>query len=199
MHTMWTELVTGPSTEPVELDQAKEHLRIDGTDEDEYLTRLICDVRAIGEQYTRKRFITQTWDQWFDAQCAAHYGDRIPLADRPIQSITGLYWYDQDGNETEIDASLYTLHASEEPEVIMLSTWGGWPAGARETNSFRIRYVAGYADDCAGIPGAIRRGMYQLIADLYEQRWSEREAGTLATPSTVAARAFFDLERHYLV
>ena len=47
-------LVTGPETEPVSKEEAKAHLRVDGTDDDAYITALIVTARRHVEAILRR-------------------------------------------------------------------------------------------------------------------------------------------------
>ena len=60
------QITTEPATEPLTLTEAKEHLRVDGTDEDTLITSIITVARKLCENYTNRAFITQTWTQTED-------------------------------------------------------------------------------------------------------------------------------------
>jgi hypothetical protein len=65
---MALKIKTAPAIEPLSLDEAKLHLRIDSDDEDTYITSLIKAARCYAEQVLASRsFITQTWELWLDA------------------------------------------------------------------------------------------------------------------------------------
>ena len=59
-------LVSAPATEPVSLAEVKSYLRIDGTADDAVLTILIASARRSAEEYTKRAFITQTWQLTLD-------------------------------------------------------------------------------------------------------------------------------------
>lgn len=77
---MATKRVTPPAIEPVTLDEAKAHLRVDINAEDSLITRLISDAREWVERFLRRSLITQTW---------ALYLDAFPVGAGPYS--TGLY------------------------------------------------------------------------------------------------------------
>lgn len=54
------ETVAQPTTEPVSLATAKLHLRVDGTDEDQYIGLLISGARQQVENYCGRPFTSQT-------------------------------------------------------------------------------------------------------------------------------------------
>ena len=61
-------LLTPPAAEPVDVDDCKLALRIDGDEFDVLLPGLIAAARQVAEQETGRAFITQTWrtelDDW---------------------------------------------------------------------------------------------------------------------------------------
>ena len=70
-------LTTPPTSEPVMLRTLKHHLKIENTDEDEYIDGLISTAREWIEEMTGLAMITQTWrmtmdrwpgwsDEWWD-------------------------------------------------------------------------------------------------------------------------------------
>ena len=87
------QITSQPAVEPISLTEAKDHLRIDGTDEDTYLATIITAARKYCEQYCNRAFITQTWKQYPD-----DFSDGMKLSINPVQSVTSITYYDEDGN-----------------------------------------------------------------------------------------------------
>ena len=109
-------LVTAPATEPISLDDAKAHLRVDHTSENDLITSLITSFRAMvdGVDGTLNRaLITQTWDLLLDAfPCGDEYIE-IPLP--PLQSIESFTYKDTDGEVQTLTSSDYFLDQVSEP------------------------------------------------------------------------------------
>jgi uncharacterized phiE125 gp8 family phage protein len=63
-------VVTNTSTLPVSLADMKEHLKVDGTAEDDYITSLIHVSRDYVEEYLNRllvqRAVTEYFDKWQD-------------------------------------------------------------------------------------------------------------------------------------
>ncbi len=73
---------SAPAAEPVTLQQAKDHLRIDGSDEDLYVEALIKAARQDCEKFQNRAYISQVWELWLDAWPDKDFID-IPLP--PLQ------------------------------------------------------------------------------------------------------------------
>ncbi|HVW36055.1 MAG TPA: head-tail connector protein [Pirellulales bacterium] len=59
-------LVTPPAAEPVTLAEAKLHARINLTDDDDLVSALIVAARRYCEAFTRRQFVTATWNMVLD-------------------------------------------------------------------------------------------------------------------------------------
>lgn len=55
-------LVTGPTEEPVDLDLAKSHLRLETELDDDYVTMLITGARQLVESWCWRGLLKQTWE-----------------------------------------------------------------------------------------------------------------------------------------
>jgi len=80
---MALELISPPAVEPVTLDEAKAHLKVDTTDDDALIATLISAARAKAEWHTGRAFVTQGWTLWLDRWPAAdcqYLPAEIPLA-----------------------------------------------------------------------------------------------------------------------
>ena len=89
---------TAPATFPVTLEDAKIHLKIDGTDEDTYITALIKVATSVCEAYAGLSFISQTRVIKLDAfRCR----DLI-LPYGPVVSITSVAYVDADDAENVV-------------------------------------------------------------------------------------------------
>jgi uncharacterized phiE125 gp8 family phage protein len=136
--------------------------------DDALLSSLITTARIHAEAVIWGSLITQTWD---------FFWDRFPPYDRfriprgPLQSITGVYYTDTDGTETEFPAASYIEDISGNPPHVTLGYGYSWPSlTLYPINPIRIRAVCGYGDTGADIPTPIRQAMLLYISTLYEQR-----------------------------
>ena len=164
---MGLKLVTPPATEPVSLSEAKEHSRITGTDEDELITTFIETAREYCEEYQNKAYITQTWDLSLDEFPDSPYS----LPKPPLQSISSIKYYDQDGTEYEFNASDYLVDTASVKGRVSLAYGKSWPSVTLQPmNGVIIQFIAGYGDAGSDVPKRIRNAIKMLVEQIYENR-----------------------------
>lgn len=146
-------LVVPPATEPVTLEEAKPHLRVDGTEEDSLISALIVAARQKAEEYTRRAFITQTWELALDSACGVLYLPRPPV--QAVEAVT----LDGEGVAPE-------NYALVGPEALHVKV----PLYAVNPGGVVIRYKTGYGDAASDVPQAIRQAILMLVAHMYEAR-----------------------------
>jgi len=161
-------LKTAPAVEPILPAEAKLHLRIDGTEEDAYISSLITVARSDVETITRRALITQTWelvmDEWPDKDWF-----EIPLP--PLQSVTSITYKDADGDENTFSTDNYVVDTDSEPGRVRLVDTADWPTDdLYPLSAIRVLFVAGYGDAGDDVPDPIRQAMYLLIGHYYENR-----------------------------
>jgi uncharacterized phiE125 gp8 family phage protein len=160
-------LVLLPSEEPVTLQEARMHLRLE-SGEDDYIAGLIVAARRYCEAFQNRVYVTQTWDLFLDAfhsRCI-----KVPLP--PLQSIVFIKYNDSAGVLQTLKSSEYLLDSFSEPGLICLAYGKSWPATYPEINSVQIRFVAGYGT-AANVPQEIKEAILLKVADLYERRGDE--------------------------
>jgi uncharacterized phiE125 gp8 family phage protein len=161
---MEPKLITPPAEEPVTLQEARAHLRLE-SGEDEYLAGLIKTARRYCESFQGRAYITQTWDLFLN--CFPCGCIKVPLP--PLQSVTFIKYKDGAGILQTLDPSEYLVDAFSEPGLIGLAYGKSWPPTYPEANAVQIRFVAGYGV-AADVPCEIKHAILLKVADLYEHR-----------------------------
>lgn len=157
---------TGPVNEPVSLNEALDHLRIDHSADNGLVGAQIEAAVEWAETFTRRPFVERTYDLFFDNW------PRFPLdlPRPPLQSVTGVYYTDEDGTETEYASSNYLVDTSGTPGRIVLKSTATLPTVTLlEANAIRIRFVAGYGA-ASDVPSSVKAAILLLVGDLYENR-----------------------------
>lgn len=158
-------LVTPPASEPVSLDEAKSQLRVDGDEENDFITGLIVAAREYFEETAWRALITQTW-----RLSLASWPDEIELPRAPLQSVTFIKYKNSAGVQATVDSSIYLVDTESEPGRIVLASGKSWPSEELyQVNPVQITYVAGYGD-AAAVPERMKQAIKLLIGHWYENR-----------------------------
>lgn len=167
--------------------------------DDTYITSLITVSRQIVEQELRQSLLTQTWDLWLDAKSLnmdvdpltegrilynpnnleiallRFYAPYVELPFGPVQSVSAIYYYEDDNVQRVFPASSYYLDDSGIVPRVCLAVGATWPAGVRPFASLQIRYVAGKTA-ASHVPSPIKQAMLMTMMHLYENRGKESVA-----------------------
>jgi len=159
-------IVTEPAIEPITLDEAKLHCRIDAGDENSIVTALIKIARQYVERITNRALITQTWELRLD-----DWPSEIWLTRPPVQSITSIKYLDTDGVEQTWSDALYQTDLYAEPARISPIYGESYPD--LETGAYNrviVRFVNGYGDAASQIPTPIIQSMEIMISHWFQNR-----------------------------
>jgi len=168
-------LNTPPSAEPVTLDQAKAHLKVDTADDDALITSLIAAARARAEWHTGRAFVTQSWTLWLDAwPCDGII--EIPLP--PLRSVASVTAYALDDSATVLDAATWQVDTTSSPARLMLKPNASPPVNLRRINAIAVAFTAGYGDE-SDVPAPVCEAILKLVANFYMNR-GDAEAVTPA-------------------
>ena len=161
-------LVTDSTADPVTLAEAKSHLRVTSTGDNDYITDLISVARRQVETDSRRALFTQTWDRWLD--CFPN--DEIELASPNVASISAITYTATTGNTATVSTSVYSLDAANLPGYARLQYNQSWPTDVRTINkSVKVRFIAGSTATSA-VEVEAKHAIKLLVADMYECRGS---------------------------
>lgn len=190
---MRIKLVTGPASEPVSLDEAKAQLRVDGSDDDTFISGLIAAAREHVEQTARRALITQTWHLSLDGWPSC---DEIELPKPPLQSVTSLIYKDSVGAQTTLPTANYIVDSDSQPGRVVLAYGQSWPSGTLyPANPIQVTYVAGYGA-ASDVPAWAKQAMKLIIGHWYENR-EETITGTIIKGIPLGAESLMWLNRAY--
>lgn len=167
---METTLKTAPIKEPVSIDDVKKHMVIDDdyTDRDSLILSLISDAREWIEEYLWRKLITQTWYAYLEDWPA---GDYIELPFGTLQSVTAIKYTDTADAESTWNSSEYIVGTDYLKGRVTLAYGYTWPnTTLRDSNPIEVEFKCGYGDDAADVPVNIKRGIYMMVAEMYENR-----------------------------
>lgn len=160
LHPITVTAVTGPDGEPVTLAEAKQHLRVDGSDEDGLILALIATARQVAEHYLGLALMTRVVDASY-----AKFGDlRLPRLATAVQSVSYL-------DTADVSQILATTvyHVSLGEQRIVHQIGQSWPALSTRHEPVSIRVAVGYASR-AKVPTSIKQAMLLMIGHWHENR-----------------------------
>ena len=166
---------TGTVTELITTAQAKAHLRVDISDDDDLIAGLVSAARQHVEIHTGRSFAQHTY-----RADIANFHDVMVLPWRPVQSITSIQYYNTDSPQalTTLSSTVYSLYADR----VVRDYGEDWPTSwAIRPDAVQITYATGYLTNASPqaetFPEAIRQAMYLIIGDLYENREAQFTVG----------------------
>jgi uncharacterized phiE125 gp8 family phage protein len=119
-------LVTPPEIEPVTIEEAKAHLRLEGDADDGYPSALITAARERVELFLRRALITQVFECTIDDFPA--YDRAIDLPRPPLQSVQWIKYLDTAGVLQTLDPGIYTVDTSSNEIGRIALAWNRfWP------------------------------------------------------------------------
>jgi uncharacterized phiE125 gp8 family phage protein len=159
-------LITPPALEPVSLEDAKAHLRLDTDDDDQLVSAAIVAARVHVEATTRRRLIEQGWRVYLDAWPRKRIV-AIPVA--PLIAVDAVTVYDLSGAPVVVDEGDYEVDAVSVPGRLVLSAPVPVTVG-RAVNGIEIEITAGYGPSGVDVPAPLRQAIMMLVAHWYEHR-----------------------------
>lgn len=170
---MTTTRISDATTEPVTLNQAKAHLRVDGSDEDSLISALITAARHDAENRLGRALLQSTWRLTLDGFPTSP-GSALALQMAPIIAITSVQHYDPAGVLQTLDPSAYRLaDHSLEPTAT-------WPATQARLDALQVTYTAGYGTTADKVPAPIVQWILLAIGDLFAHRERSAERPVVA-------------------
>ena len=157
-------VVQPPASMPVSLSQAKQHLRLETSTEDDLLTGIIREATDYCEVILRQNLIERTLQQSFTRDQIA---SGLFLTGAPVREVVEVRGLSLSGQSTIISPSQYTialhdgqahlhLHDDIDPATI--------------AQGVTVDYASGLGQTGSEIPGNITRAILMLVAHWYEFR-----------------------------
>jgi uncharacterized phiE125 gp8 family phage protein len=172
-------LVTEPGVEPVTLEEAKLHLRVDVDDDDDLITALIVAARQMVENILRRALVSQSWELNLDAFPGV---DTVEVPLPPLQSVEALTYTDASGVSHTLSAAAYSVDTYSTPGRVRLNDGYAWPGDTlAAVNGVQIAFTAGFGDAGTDVPQAIRQALLLMVGHLYENREAVTDTRVLQT------------------
>ncbi len=157
-------LITPPAAEALTLAEAKAHLRLDTSDEDDLVATLIRVAREHLERTTGLGLLTQGWRLYLDSMSEDGV---IRIARGPVQSVESMTVYDGDGTASSVSLQGHVLDGQGRPARLMLTQ----PIRpGRAVNGIEIDFTAGFGAAATDVPDTLKRAMLTHVAQMFSCR-----------------------------
>ncbi len=168
---MKIQIKTEPLFEPLKNEDVKRQLRLDvgNTDEDLLFDSLIKTARLQAENITGRRFIDQTWYEYYDNWPSEYFC----LSNAPLSTdIKPIITYkDTDSSSVTIGSSIFKTDSVSVTPRIHVDYNEDWPSETlHNVNPIRTEYTAGYGGLSTNVPEPIRHAMALMVGHWYENR-----------------------------
>ncbi|RWB65401.1 head-tail connector protein [Mesorhizobium sp.] len=176
---MWypAKITTPAEAEPVTLVEVKRHVRVDSTDDDDYLTSLISVARNHVEKYCSAYLATQTVEVK-----AEDWWDMAHLSVYPVQSITTIAYVDTNGDAQTLPDTVYELR-----DAGIVLKYGQVLPPTQPGSLITLTAVVGVTD----AQPAVKHAILVRLADLYETRESEDDSKWTSFDSLLSNHRYY--------
>lgn len=161
---------TPPSGELVSIDEAKAHLRVDGSDEDGLITALVAAATAYVDGYCGilgRAVLQQRWE-WSIEAFPASDRIRLPLGDLIASPAPEIAYYDSANVAQSFTA--FTAMTDAIGPMLVLDDGAIWPGTAIRPDAVTISWDCGYGAAASDVPADIILAIKMLVAHWYANR-----------------------------
>lgn len=181
---------SAPGALAIDLADVKSWARVDGSDDDDLLTRLIKTATDIVERHTGRALVTQTRQLVLDRFPVENDLDAfgIPVARRqvahrlfrglgafylpyaaPLQSVSSITYLDTDATSQTLAASKYRVDDDSEPAFVAPAENESWPLSLQESGSVVVEYICGYGDASSDVPDTLKQAIAELARRMFDR------------------------------
>lgn len=163
----------------VSLAEAKQHLRVEVADDDDYITNIIKAAQDYCEKAMDRTLLVKRLEATWDG-----FPVEIRLPKPPIYRASPLFvisYIDGTGASQLLATSDYRVEYSE-PAVLRPPYSETWPTALADVSSVTISWQAGYGTAPSDVPEGIRCAALMVIAHLYERRMAYDTVSAIEVP-----------------
>ena len=184
IHALKPVRTVAPAETPLTLAEAKAHLRVDSTDEDDLVTAYLEGATAALDGWSGilgRCLVTQTWRQDF-----REFSDPLRLPFPDVASVAVAYIDTDDASQT-LATSVYELAEDNLGAYLTLKDGQTWPSLGEVTVAVSVTLTCGYGA-AADVPADLKDAIRLDIGTRYQFRetMGEQAAPNMAYESLVS-------------
>lgn len=162
--------LTAPATEPVTLAEAKQHCRIDTTDDDAYVSSLIAAAREWCEAYCEETFLHTQYKMTLDSFPVEIEIPRPPMATSgTVTAVTITYTLENQTTAT-LSTDQYRVDRDSVPGVLRTNYNGSWPSHLLDYNAVTVTWWGGRGSSGSAVDQRFKNAILWLVGYWYERR-----------------------------
>jgi uncharacterized phiE125 gp8 family phage protein len=166
--------ITPPAALAVSLAEARRSARVDvdadGTSPlDVDIAREVRTYTRDAEHKTNRAFVTQTWEETFDAFPMARNGGpgAIQLPKSRLIAVDEVRFYDVDGTLQRLDPADYIVDTKCEPGRVVPAAGRTWPLAEARVSAVEVQYTCGYGPTDAAVPDEAKSYILARVAQYF--------------------------------
>lgn len=182
VHTDHLLVVSGAPSPLVTLAECKDHLEIEHTDKDTFITALALAASQMIDGYdglVGKAVAEQTVKYSIQTPPSDH----IHLPIFPVKSLTSVSYYDSAGNVQAIDVNNFRLIGNEDYAWLEAVEGFTWPTVFDRHDAITFTLLCGFSE----VPQVIKHAALMLVAHWFENREAAAEKSVKAIDFAVDA------------
>ena len=167
-------LLHRPVGEPVDLNEAKLHLRVTDNAQDTLIASLVTTARIAAETITRQQLLHARYQLVLDRFPMAGIGTPLPfehvinypafaivLPHAPLVDVVSINYLDMNGMPQTMDPADYVVNVALMPAIITPGFGKIWPIPLPQIGAVTVTYDAGYMSVCT-TPGSLPSTQIQV-------------------------------------
>lgn len=160
------EVVSDSVDEPISLYDAKKWLRVDSTDDDDFISGLITASVEELEAYLKQPILPKTINFYTSYSSFDDNGDEFIYIPYDARNTPTVSIFSE--GDTENSVTTFKVYGKK----INLGSHGFVP---RENHGYKINYIAGISGDVASCPEGIKYALKELISLKYDWQCGSRQ------------------------
>jgi len=180
-------VTSSPSLQPVNLSEAKTHLRVDTSSDDAYIASLIVAAREWVEAYIDETLIHTQYVMKLDSFPVEIELPRPPMATSGTVTAVSITYTLENQTTATLATDQYRVDRDSKPGVLRTNYNGSWPSHLLDYNAVTVTWWGGRGNTATSIPQRIRNAVLWLVGYWYERRMAADAVNLSEIPFGVKA------------